>query len=352
VLVFVSAFTSGSDGAIHGFQLDIDSGQLTQVHRTINVENPFFVAVSANKKFLYSTHAPGEFSGEGNNEIAAYRISGEYGALLPLNRRSVPGSGACYIGLDAAGKMIAAANYGTGSVVSLALQKDGSLLDVSSFIQHIGSSVDIGRQSVPHPHCIVFSPDDRFAFSADLGADRIQSYRIESDSSQLVRNDPLGVDTHAGSGPRHLIFHPDGRHAYVTNELSSSIAVFHYDPEIGALKEQQMISMLPDGVDGDNYAADLTISPDGRFLYGSNRGHDSIAVYRIGEDGGLVVMSIESSCGESPQSLAITPCGTLLLCANMVGSCIAVFRIDSKTGRLASIGKPIEMPYPSCIAIR
>ncbi len=175
VHVFVSAFTTGEAGAIHKFHLNIASGQLTQVHRSTDIQNPFFIALSPNKQFLYGVHAPGDFFGASNNEIAAYRVSGDGGELELLNRRPTLGSGTCYIDLDLAGKAVLLANYGSGSITSYAVHKDGSLLEASSVIQHTGSSVNRDRQLGPHPHCIVASPDSRFVFTADLGTDRIQS---------------------------------------------------------------------------------------------------------------------------------------------------------------------------------
>jgi 6-phosphogluconolactonase len=348
-LVFISAFAAGDEGAIHAFHLKLETGRLEPVHRTTDVEHPFFMAVSADKKFLYAIHAPGKFGGEANEQVAAYEIIGRTGQLKLLNRQSALGSAACYLDVDATGRTVVVANYATGSVASLPVREDGSLGPASSFIQHKGSSVDPVRQTGPHAHCIVISPDNRFAYAADLGLDQVLGYRLEATIAKLSAHRQPFVRTPPGAGPRHLTFHPNGRHVYVINELANSVTLFDYDPESGILIEQQTISTLPEDFEGKSQCADLKISPNGRFLYGTNRGHDSIASYRIGDDARLTLLGIEPSLGQGPQNLAITPGGELLLCANMPGNNVAVFRIDPQTGSLTPVGRPVPLPKPSCI---
>ena len=352
LIVFISAFAPGDDGAIHAFRLDPDAGQLTPVGRTTDIEHPFFMAVSADCRFLYAVHCPDKFGGDSHEQVGAYEIVGRSGRLKLLNRQSALGSATCYLDLDADGKTLVVANYSTGSVASLPIREDGSLDEASSFIQHEGSSVDPARQQGPHAHSIVVSPDNRFVFSADLGLDRILSYRLDAKTAKLSPNQPPFAKTSPGAGPRHLTFHPNGRWVYVINELHNSVTMFDYDSGPGTLTEQQTISTLPDGFDGTSYCADLKITPDGRFLYGTNRGHDSIAAYRIGDDGRLTLLKIEPSLGKGPQNLAVTPGGELLLSANMPGNNVAVFRIDAQTGGLTPVGEPVSMPGPSCIMIR
>ena len=254
--------------------------------------------------------------------------------------------------VDATGKTVVAANYLTGSVASFAVQDDGSLGKASSFFQHTGSSVVTSRQEGPHAHCIVVSPDNKFVYVADLGLDQVLGYRLEPAKANLSPSPQPFVRTSPGAGPRHLTFHPKGRHVYVINELSNSVTMFGYDSKSGMLIEHQTLSTLPENFDGTSYCADLKITPDGRFLYGTNRGHDSIAAYRIGDDGRLTLLGIEPSLSKGPQNLAITPDGKLLLCANMPGKNVVVFRINGKTGDLTHVGQPVSMPSPSCIMIR
>jgi 6-phosphogluconolactonase len=351
-IVFISAFASGDDGAIHAFQLNVDTAQLKRVHRTGDMEHPFFMAISPDDKFLYSIHAPGKFGGEKHEQVAAYEILGRTGKLKLLNRQSTLGTASCYLHVDATGKTVVVANYSTGSVAALPVQKDGSLGPAASFIQHKGSSIDPSRQAGPHAHCIVVSPDNKFVFAADLGLDQLLGYRLDPTTAKLSPNRQPFVSTPLGAGPRHLTFHPNGKHVYVINELDNSVTEFSYNSESGMLIERQTISTLPKGFDGTSYCADLKITPNGRFLYGTNRGHDSIAAYRISDDGRLTLLEIEPSLGKGPQNLAITPGGELLLCANMPGNNVVLFRIDAKTGSLKRVGQPVSMPGPSCIMLR
>jgi 6-phosphogluconolactonase len=271
--------------------------------------------------------------------------------LTLLNRHSALGAAACYLDVDATGRTVVVANYATGSVASLPVREDGSLGEASSFIQHEGSSIHPERQQGPHAHAIVVSPDNRFAFATDLGLDQVLGYRFKADTAKLSPNRQPFVRTPPGAGPRHLAFHPNGQHAYVINELDNSVTLFDYVAESGMLIEQQTISTLPEDFDGESYCADLKITPNHRFLYATNRGHDSIAAYRIGDDGRLTLLGIEPSLGKGPQNLAITPGGELLLCANMPGNNVVVFRIDPQTGGISRVGQPILMPRPSCIMI-
>jgi len=350
-LVFISAFAAGEEGAIHAYQLDLESGELRLVRKTADVEHPFFLALSPDKQYLYSIHAK-TFGGKEHEQVAAYRIVGDTGELKVLNRQSALGTAACYLDVDATGKTVVVANYSTGSVASFPVQKDGSLGKASSFIQHEGSSVNPGRQEGPHAHCFVISPDNRFALAADLGLDQVLCYRLDAENSKLSPNRQPFVRTPPGGGPRHLAFHPRGKHVYVINELANTITMYDYEGKTGMLTEQQTITTVPDDFDGTSHTADLKITPDGRYLYGTNRGHDSIAAYRLDDRGRLTLFAIESSLGKGPQNLAIAPGGKLLLCANMPGKNVAVFRIDTKTGALKSVGEPIVIPSPSCIMIR
>jgi 6-phosphogluconolactonase len=349
-LVFIASFAAGDDGAIRAFQLDLKTGHLQSVQRTTGVENPFFLALSRDGRFLYSIHAR-KFGGAEHEQVAAFAIAGRTGQLTFLNRQSSLGSAACYLDGDATGKTVLVANYATGSVASLPVQEDGSLGEASSFIQHAGSSVDPTRQEGPHAHCLVVSPDNRFAYAADLGLDQVLCYRLDAARAKLSANRQPFVKTPPGAGPRHLTFHPNGKQVYVINELSNSVTLFDYDSASGMLIERQTISTLPQDFGGKSYCADLKITPNGRFLYGTNRGHDSIAAYRLGEDGKLTLIGIEPSLGKGPQNLAISPGGELLLCANMPGNNVAVFQIDPSTGRLRSVGPPVSMSSPSCIRV-
>ena len=348
-LVFISASASGDDGAIHAYRLDPDLGELNLLHRTTDANHPYFMALSPDNRFLYSIHALGEFGGKVHEQVAAYEVVGPSGRLKLLNRQSAHGSAACYVEVDAAGRTVLVSNYLTGNVASFPVRENGSLGEASSVIQHKRSNGGASKQEGPHAHCIVVSPDNRLVFAADLGLDQVLAYRLEPATAKLSPGRQPFVRTPPGAGPRHLIFHPNGQQVYVINETGNSVTVFDYVAESEILIEQQTISTLPEDFDGTSHCADVKITPNGRFLYGTNRGHDSIAAYRTGDDGRLTLLAIEPSRGKEPQNLAITPDGGLLLCANNVSNNVVVFRIDPQTGALTSIGQPVLLPSPSCI---
>src|SRR5436190_4728006 len=349
-LVFVTAFAPGERGGIHAYEFCTADGRFKPLRRTAGAENPFFLALSPDRKYLYSTHAK-QFGGKENEQVAAYEVVGRTGELKLLNRQSAEGTAACYLDVDRTGKAVLVANYSSGSVAALPIKADGSLGEPASFIRHRGSSVNPQRQKEPHAHCIVVSPDNKYAFAADLGTDQILCYKLDPATAKLAPNDPPFAKAPAGAGPRHLTFHPNGKRVYVINELLNSVTVFDYDAASGKLTEKQTIPTLPDEFKGTSHCADLKITPNGKFLYGTNRGHDSIACYAIGEDGKLSLLAIETSLGKGPQNLSITPDGAWLLCANMPGNNVAVFRIDPKTGRLKSAGEPVRQTSPSCIVL-
>jgi len=347
-LVFVSSFAAGEEGGIQAFRLDAAAGTLTPAHRTPRIEHPFFLALSPDRRFLYSIQAH-EFGGKENEFVAAYAVDARTGELRFLNRQSSRGTSSCYLEVDATGRTVLVANYSTGSVAALPVRNDGSLGEAASFDQHAGSSVDRTRQEGPHAHSFVISPDNHHAYAADLGLDQILCYRLDAAQSMLSPNSQPFVRTPPGVGPRHLTFHPNGKHLYAINELGNSVTLFDFDAKTGILIELQTVSTVPDDFAGKIYCADLKITPDGKFLYGTNRGHDSIAGYRLAEDGRLTRIGITPSLGKGPQNLAILAGGGLLLCANMPGNNVAVFRIDPQSGALTSTGAPVAVPGPSCI---
>ncbi len=351
LLVFITAFAPGDEGAIHACHLNVKTGELKPIHRTTGIEHPFFMALSPDRKYLYAIDAPGEFSGKNNEFVSAWALDGQTGRMKLLNRQSTHGTAACYVDVDATGKTVLVANYTTGSVVSLPVQKDGSLGEAAAFVQHVGSSVNKERQGEPHAHCFVISPDNRHAYAADLGIDKIQAYKLDPGTAKITPAAQPFVRTPPGTGPRHLTFHPDGKKMYVINELLNSVTHFGFSPDSGMLVEHQTISTIPDDFKGVTHCADLKITPNGKFLYGTNRGHDSIAAYRIADDGALTLLEIEPSLGNGPQNLAITPDGQWLICANMPGNNVVVFRIDAEKGLLSPVGKPLTSTSPSCIRI-
>jgi 6-phosphogluconolactonase len=349
-LVFVTSFAAAGNGAIRAYHLDRGTGKLNPTATTKGVPNPFFLALSPDRRFLYSIHAP-QFGGSSDEKVAAYEIRNRAGELRLLNEQSSRGTASCYLQVDATGKTVLVANYSSGSVASLPIHKDGSLGEAASFVQHVGSSVNQSRQQAPHAHSIIVSPDNRFAFAADLGLDQVVAYRLDAGKAKLGTPRQPFVRTPPGVGPRHITFHPNGKQLYAINELANSVTAFDYDARSGVLIEKQTISTVPAGFTGTSYCADVKITPDGRFLYGTNRGHDSVAAYRIADDGRLSLIEIEPSLGKGPQNLLITPDGGWLLCANMPGNNVVSFRIDPENGKISPAGTPTQITSPSCIML-
>lgn len=345
-VVFVTAFAPGDKGGIHAYTFDTAAGKLAPLRRTGGVENPFYLALSPDKKTLLSIHAK-TFGGKENEEVASFALVGRTGELKPLNRQTTGGTASCYLDVDKTGKTALVANYLTGSVASYPLAADGTLGAQASFFQHKGSSVNPQRQKGPNAHCIVVSPDNKYAFAADLGIDQVLCYKLDAAAGKLTPNDPPFAKSPPGAGPRHLTFSPNAKHVYVVNELLNSVTVFDYAAATGALTEKQTISTLPADFKGTSYCADVKVTPDGRFLYATNRGHDSIAAYKVGDDGKLSLVAVEPSLGKGPQNLLATPDGRWLLCANMPGGNVVVFRIDGQTGRLTPHGDPLRQTSPS-----
>lgn len=355
-IIFVTSCAAGDAGAISIFKLDTGTGALAPLNRYTDIENPFFIALSPDRKVLYSTHEP---AGSETGYIAAFEIGGASGELRKINEQPTNGGTACYVDVSPSGKAVVIANYSSGSVGSYPVQADGSLGEMVSFVQHEGGSmVNEDRQEGPHAHCSVISPSGNHMFACNLGTDQILGYALDGVSARLTPLDQPYVRTIGGGGPRHFTYHPQGGYVYANNELDNSINVYRYNDDTGMLIEQQVISSLPDDFDDTSYTADIKITPDGKYLYCSNRLHDSIAIYRIGDNGCLDLVDIQSSLGNFAQNLAITPDGKLLLCANMQtaegqdhGENVVVFRIDEASGKLSAAGDPVEVAKPSCIMI-
>jgi 6-phosphogluconolactonase len=345
-VVFVSAFAPGEKAGIHAFGFDTEKGTLKPLKRATGMQSPFFIALSPDRRFLYSID---EFGGK-DNYVAAFAIEGRGGDLKPLNRQNTRGTASCFVEVDPTGKSVLVANYSSGNVSSFPVKTDGSLGEAVSFFQHSGSGGDPERQKGPNAHCFVISADGKHALAADLGIDKVMIYTLDAATTKLAPNtaQPFAKLT-PGSGPRHLTFHPNGKLVYLINELANTITVFDWNAADGTLKEKQTIATLPKDFTGKSYTADLKITPDGKFLYGTNRGHDSIGSYRIADDGKLSLIGIQPSGGKGPQNLLVTPDGRWLLCANMPGNNVVVFQINSASGAITAHGDPVDVPMASCI---
>ncbi len=348
-LVYFGTYTRGESKGIYVARFDGAAGRLGPVELAAETPSPSFLAIHPNKRFLYAVSELYATSGPKGGAVSAFAIDRAGGKLTFLNKVSSRGGGPCHLAIDKTGKFIAVANYGTGSAAVMPIQEDGRLAEATGFQQHSGSSVDPKRQQGPHAHSVNFSPDNRFLFVADLGLDQVLVYRFDAAKATIEPNDPPYAAVKPGSGPRHFTFHPSGRFAYVINEMASTVTAFAYDARRGALKELQTISTLPKDFTGTNHTAEVLAHPSGRFLYGSNRGHDSIAVFSISGKGTLAAVEQTSTQGKVPRNFNLDPTGTWLLAANQDSDNVVVFRIDAATGKLQPSGETARVVAPVCI---
>lgn len=350
--VYFGTYTGPNSKGIYLSRLDLETGRLTAPQLAAETTSPSFLAIHPKGAFLYAANEVSTFNGKRGGAISAFAVDPKSGALTALNQQSSVGSGPCHLVVDKAGKNVLVANYGSGLVAALPLDRDGKLREASSSVQHTGSSVNSQRQKEPHAHSINLSPDNRFAFAADLGLDKILIYRFDPGSGQLRPNDPAFATVAPGSGPRHFAFHPSGKFAYVINEMVCTVTGFGYDRKTGALRELQTVSTLPAGeaVKPAYSTAEVQVHPSGKFLYGSNRGHDTIAVFGIDSGSGrLTPIEHVSTQGKVPRNFGIDPTGRFLLAANQNSDTVVAFRIDPNTGRLSPTGQVLEVGAPVCI---
>ena len=330
--------------------MDKSSGALTPVGVTNAGPNPSFLAIHPNHRFLYAVNEVAEYEGEKTGSITAFSVDPTTGSLDFLNRQSSQGAIPCHLVVDNAGKNVLLANYTGGSVSVLPILAGGKLGRATSVMQHEGSSVDPSRQKGPHAHSINLDRANRFAVAADLGVDEVKVYRFEGTTGKLSPNDPPSVSVKAGAGPRHFAFHPSKPNAYVINELDSTITTFTYDPKSGVLESVQTLSTLPKEFEGVTHTAEVQVHPSGRFVYGSNRGHDSIAMFKVDDaTGKLTSIGHEPTGGKTPRNFGIDPSGRYLIAANQDSDTLVVFRIDPAAGRLQSTGIVINVPAPVCV---
>lgn len=349
-LAYVGTYTGARSQGIYAYRCDARANTFTPLGCVAETVNPTFLALNPAGTHLYAVNEIGEFKGAKTGAVSAFAVDRETGRLRLLNQVSSAGPGPCHLAVDASGRDVLVANYTGGSVAVLPIRADGSLGEATARVQHTGSSVNPNRQREPHAHCVALSPDNRFAFVADLGIDQVKSYRFDPARGTLTANDPAFVALPPGSGPRHLVFHPDGRHAYVINELLSTVTVLDYAVPTGAFSLRQTVSALPDGFTGRSTAAEIAVHPSGKFAYGSNRGQDSVAVFAIASGTGeLTPIQQARTGGKTPRHIAIDPSGHFLWAENQDSNNITIFRIDEPTGRLSPTGQVLSVGSPVCV---
>jgi 6-phosphogluconolactonase len=344
--MYVGTYTRGKSKGIYAWDFNSSTGKLSPLGLVAETSNPSFLAIHPNKRFLYTVNE------DSKGMVTAFSMGAD-GKLTQLNSVSSRGNGPCHLAVDHSGKYVFVANYGSGSIAVLPIHPDGSLGEATAFVQHEGSSVNRQRQSGPHAHCVTQSPDGKFLLVEDLGLDQVLVYRFNAAKGTLTPATPAFEKLAPGTGPRHLAFAKNGRVVYVLGEMLSTVTAFHYDPARGALAQFQSISMLPDGFKGDTTGAEIAVHPNGKFLYASNRGHDSIAVFAIDPaKGTLTALERVPSGGKTPRSFAIDPGGRYLFAAHQNSDSVVVFQIDPKTGIPKATGEVLEAGAPVCVTFR
>lgn len=347
-LVYTGSYSEAKDEGIQVFRFDPSSGALTKVGGASGVTNPSFLAIHPSNKYLYAVSETNEFSGKKVGAVAAFALD-DKGVPTLLNAQSSEGQAPCHITIDKAGMNALVANYGSGHVALVTIGGDGKLGTSSCVINHEGSSVDKKRQEGPHAHSINLDPANKFAFAADLGLDKIMVYKFDGAKGTIARNDPPAVAVPPGSGPRHFAFHPSGKFAYVCGEMSSTVIAFAYDADKGVLRELQVLSTLPQETKG-NSTAETQVSPDGKRVYVSNRGHNSVAVFDVDEaTGKLKAAGHCPTGGKTPRNFGIDPSGNWLIAANQDSGNVVVFKIDVKSGMPSPTGHEVQVSKAVCV---
>ncbi|HTK75156.1 MAG TPA: lactonase family protein [Gemmataceae bacterium] len=344
--VFVGTYTkaNGSKG-IYRCELDTASGKLSTPQLAAEARSPSFLAIHPSSKFLY---AVGEYE-QGSGGVSGFTLDPATGALKPINTKPSGGSGPCHLVVDKAGQTVLVANYNSGSAATLSIGADGSLNGPVSQIQHSGRGKVRSRQDGPHAHSVNLDAANRFAVVADLGLDKLMVYRFNPSAHTIAANDPPSMNLEPGAGPRHFAWHPDGKRAYVIDELDSTLTACDYDASRGVFTPRQTVSTLPSDFKGKNSTAEVVVHPSGKFVYGSNRGMDTIAGFTIDPAGMLRIDGHTPSGGRTPRNFNIDPTGSYLIAANQDSNNLVVFRIDQQSGKLTPTGQQVEVGQPVCV---
>jgi 6-phosphogluconolactonase len=361
-LMFVGTYTktephvAGKAEGIYAYAVDAATGKLSLRGVTAGLENPSFLTLSPSGNYLYAVSEVGEFDGAEGGCIAAYAVDAVNGSLALINQQPSHGIAPCFVSVEATERYLLVSNYGSGVVAMYPLAENGAIEDATCIIQHEGSSINPARQQGPHAHSITVDLANKHAVAADLGMDQAVVYTLDMENGTLVAGEGAAVDVDPGLGPRHFAFHPNHEYGYLIQEIGSAITVFSYDEAYGRLKEIQTLSTLPAAFDpgeieGTNSTADIHVHPSGRFVYGSNRGHDSIAIFAVDETRGtLSLIGHESTRGRTPRNFALDADGRFLFAANQDTDTIETFAIDAASGLLTH-RHSADVPSPVCIKI-
>ena len=346
-LIYVGTYTGARSKGIHAFRFNNVTGALTPVGLVAETRSPSWLALHPSGQYLYAANEVDDVDADKSGSVSAFRIDPASGALTLLNSQPSRGAHPCHMTVDRTGAHLLVANYTGGTLAVLPIDGTGSLGTPSQVVHHKGTSINTDRQSAPHAHSIDLDADNRFAIAADLGADRLFVYRYDPRGGGLSAGLRPAIAAMPGAGPRHFAFHPNGRFGFAINELSSTITSYGWDAQRGALNTLATISTLPRGFHGNSSTAEIRVHPNGRFLYGSNRGHDSIAVYQIAAaSGNLTLVEHAPTRGKTPRNFTIDPTGQWLIAANQNSDTLAVFRISDQNGALTSVGPLVKVGAP------
>jgi 6-phosphogluconolactonase len=344
--IYIGTYTRGDSKGIYRLQFDPETGALESKGVAAETQNPSFLAKHPTLPIIYAVAEMGLPQGV----VTAFEIDAATGDLSELNHQSTCGKGPCHVTVAPGAKHIAVANYSSGSACLLPIREDGHIEESCGSAQHEGSSVNEARQKEAHAHSVNFDAAGRRLFVADLGMDKLMIYRYGPEVTDLPPNDPPFAELPPGGGPRHFAWHPSNKFGYVINEMGNTVSAFRYDADTGKLDPIQVISTLPEGYAEASHTAEVRVHPSGRFLYGSNRGHDSIAVFDVNADTGeLIALGHTSTGGETPRNFNLDPSGSFLIAANQNTHNVVVFRISPEHGQLEPTGVEVEVPSPVCV---
>jgi len=345
---FIGTYTAKTDSkGIYSFHFDSGTGRLTSLAVAATTPDPSFLTVARNEKYLYAVNELSEFDGKKSGAVTSYSIDAKSGKLVQLNQVASGGADPCYVSFDQSGKYLLVANYTGGSVSTFPIAADGHIGPAAAYVQHTGSGPTKERQEGPHAHYIATSADNRFVFVVDLGLDEVVVYRFDPATGSLTPNDPLFAKLAPGAGPRHLAFLPNGKFAYVLNEVNPTVTALAYDSQNGSFSILQTLSTIPKDFTAHNDTAEIVVHPSGKFLYVSNRGHNSITEFTIDAAKGTLTLAGDfPTQGKTPRNFALDPTGKFLLAANQESNNIVIFRIDQSTGALSATGEVAQVPAP------
>ena len=347
-VVYIGTYTGEASKGIYAFKFDDSSGALTPIGLVAETPSPSFIIASADGRFVFAVNELDKYEGAAGGSVTSFAVDKATSKLTQLSVQATKGASPCHLALDRTGRYLAVANYSGGNYSLLPVGSDGKLGPAVSVVQGDAPAADTSRPVKRNGHAVWFSADNKFLMASDLGLDRILVFQFDASTGKLTPNQPPGVSLPPGSGPRHFAVHPNGRWVFSITEKAGTIATLSWDAKAGTLKPMGTVSTTPAGVKTDS-TAEIAVHPSGRFVYGSNRGHDSIAVFSVGTDGALTPVEFESTRGQTPRNFALDPSGRWLIAANQRSSTLAVFSIDQKTGALSPISPLTTVGSPVCV---